>query len=208
MTWQNTRTLPRGGARKTALKVDNGWIQTANESGKRFDTFTTLLVCFLPSFIRSLACSHKGYTNDSNSISKSGSSDNKTAQKVQSVLTVQVECPSMLARSLGRSVGRSAGWFPFISFPFARIAQHGTARHGTHNLQIQTNRTLDTIEQTGLEQKQPAKLRTAPKLTLFPSSSLSNALLPLQTCQHLGQLCVLCFLCKSTGPLQKQKYSR
>ena len=124
MTWQNTRTLPRGGARKTALKVDNGWIQTANESGKRFDTFTTLLVCFLPSFIRSLACSHKGYTNDSNSISKSGSSDNKTAQKVQSVLTVQVECPSMLARSLGRS----AVWFPFISFPFARIAQHGTAR--------------------------------------------------------------------------------
>ena len=77
-----------------------------------------------------------------------------------------------------RSLGRSAGWFPFISFPFARIAQHGTARHGTHNLQIQTNRTLDTIEQTGLEQKQPAKLRTAPKLTLFPSSSLSNALLP------------------------------
>ena len=202
MTWQNTRTLPRGGARKTALKVDNGWIQTANESGKRFDTFTTLLVCFLPSFIRSLACSHKGYTNDSNSISKSGSSDNKTAQKVQSVLTVQVECPSMLARSLARSIGR------LVSFHFLSLRAHSTARHGTHNLQIQTNRTLDTIEQTGLEQKQPAKLRTAPKLTLFPSSSLSTALLPLQTCQHLGQLCVLCFLCKSTGPLQKQKYSR
>ena len=202
MTWQNTRTLPRGGARKTALKVDNGWIQTANESGKRFDTFTTLLVCFLPSFIRSLACSHKGYTNDSNSISKSGSSDNKTAEKVQSVLTVQVECPSMLARSLARSIGR------LVSFHFLSLRVHSTARHGTHNLQIQTNRTLDTIEQTGLEQKQPAKLRTAPKLTLFPSSSLSNALLPLQTCQHLGQLCVLCFLCKSTGPLQKQKYSR
>ena len=202
MTWQNTRTLPRGGARKTALKVDNGWIQTANESGKRFDTFTTLLVCFLPSFIRSLACSHKGYTNDSNSISKSGSSDNKTAEKVQSVLTVQVECPSMLARSLARSIGR------LVSFHFLSLRAHSTARHGTHNLQIQTNRTLDTIEQTGLEQKQPAKLRTAPKLTLFPSSSLSNALLPNQTCQHLGQLCVLCFLCKSTGPLQKQKYSR
>lgn len=201
MTWQNTRTLPRGGARKTALKVDNGWIQTANESGKRFDTFTTLLVCFLPSFIRSLACSHKGYTNDSNSISKSGSSDNKTAQKVQSVLTVQVECPSMLAPSLDRS----AGWFPFISFPFARMAQHGTAWHAQP---ANTNRTLHTIEQTGLEQKQPAKLRTAPKLTLFPSSSLSNALLPLQMCQHLGQWCVLCFLCKSTGPLQKQKYPR
>lgn len=207
MTWQNTRTLPRGGARKTALKVDNGWIQTANESGKRFDTFTTLLVCFLPSFIRSLACSHKGYTNDSNSISKSGSSDNKTAQKVQSVLTVQVECPSMLARSVGRSIGRLVS-FHFLSLRAHSTAQHSTARHGTHNLQIQTNRTLDTIEQTGLEQKQPAKLRTAPKLTLFPSSSLSNALLPLQTCQHLGQLCVLCFLCKSTGPLQKQKYPR
>lgn len=202
MTWQNTRTLPRGGARKTALKVDNGWIQTANESGKRFDTSTTLLVCFLPSFIRSLACSHKGYTNDSNSISKSGSSDSKTAQKVQSVLTVQVECPSMLARSLARSIGR------LVSFHFLSQRAHSTARHGTHNLKIQTNRTLDTIEQTGLEQKQPAKLRTAPKLTLFPSSSLSNALLPLQTCQHLGQLCVLCFLCKSTGPLQKQKYPR
>jgi len=206
VTWQNTRTLPRGGARKTALKVDNGWIQTANESGKRFDTFTTLLVCFLPSFIRSLACSHKGYTNDSNSISKSGSSDNKTAQKVQSVLTVQVECPSMLARSLGRSAGR------LVSFHFLSLRAHSTARHGTHNLQIQTNRTLHTIEQTGLEQKQPAKLRTAPKLTLFPSSSLSNALLPLQTCQHLGQLCVLCFAffaslpvhCKSKNTLDSQ----
>ena len=161
----------------------------------------SLFPSLVHSFIRSLACSHKGYTNDSNSISKSGSRDNKTAQKVQSVLTVQVECPSMLARSVDRPVG-------FLSFPFPSRAQHSTARHGTHNLQIQTNRTLDTIEQTGLEQKQPAKLRTAPKLTLFPSSSLSNALLPLQTCQHLGQLCVLCFLCKSTGPLQKQKYPR
>ena len=112
-----------------------------------------------------------------------------------------------LARSLARSIGRLVS-FHFLSLRAHSTAQHGTARHGTHNLQIQTNRTLDTIEQTGLEQKQPAKLRTAPKLTLFPSSSLSNALLPLQTCQHLGQLCVLCFLCKSTGPLQKQKYSR
>ena len=85
------------------------------------------------------------------------------------------------ARSLGRSVGRSIGRlvsFHFLSLRAHSTAQHGTARHGTHNLQIQTNRTLDTIEQTGLEQKQPAKLRTAPKLTLFPSSSLSNALLP------------------------------
>lgn len=104
--------------------------------------------------------------------------------------------------SLARSIGR------LVSFHFLSLRAHSTARHGTHNLQIQTNRTLHTIEQTGLEQKQPAKLRTAPKLTLFPSSSLSNALLPLQTCQHLGQLCVLCFLCKSTGPLQKQKYPR
>ena len=74
--------------------------------------------------------------------------------------------------SLARSIGR------LVSFHFLSLRAHSTARHGTHNLQIQTNRTLDTIEQTGLEQKQPAKLRTAPKLTLFPSSSLSNALLP------------------------------
>lgn len=105
--------------------------------------------------------------------------------------------------SLARSIGR------LVSFHFISLRARSTARHGTHNLQIQTNRTLHTIEQTGLEQKQPAKLRTAPKLTLFPSSSLSNALLPLQTCQHLGQLCVLLLSllsvhCKSKNTLDSQ----
>ena len=178
MTWQNTRTLPRGGARKTALKVDNGWIQTANESGKRFDTFTTLLVCFLPSFIRSLACSHKGYTNDSNSISKSGSSDNKTAQKVQSVLTVQVECPSMLARSVGRSIGRLVS-FHFLSLRAHSTAQHGTARHA---------QPANTNEQDFRHNRADRPwTKTASKVTHRPETHLVSFLQSLQCTSTQGE---------------------
>ena len=107
------------------------------------------------------------------------------------------------ARSLARSIGR------LVSFHFLSLRAHSTARHGTHNLQIQTNRTLHTIEQTGLEQKQPAKLRTAPKLTLFPSSSLSNALLPLQGERQLFRIAfwvILLRLERETGALQIQGF--
>ena len=135
MTWQNTRTLPRGGARKTALKVDNGWIQTANESGKRFDTFTTLLVCFLPSFIRSFVHS-LARTKDTLTIAIAFLKAAPVTIKPLKRFKVYSRSKSnALLCSLARSIGR------LVSFHFLSLRAHSTARHGTARTTCKYKRT-------------------------------------------------------------------